>query len=113
MRNRRAASRADKPSSIAAITRPRRSPLRLLVIFTSPQITESSEPDNADLVNPQADSVFIEDALASCLVFGWLALLTDEFRQLGKHTAAGFIANLVFWSEVGYFNRSGQRTRSH
>ncbi|MGD9845507.1 MAG: acyltransferase family protein, partial [Variibacter sp.] len=46
--------------------------------------------------------------LAACLIFGWLALLPDEFLQLGKHTAAGsgFVANLVFWSEAGYFNNT-------
>src|SRR5690606_32425147 len=63
MRKRRAASRVETPSSIAAITRPRRSPLRLLVIITSWQITSSSESDKADRVNPQTDSAFIEDAL--------------------------------------------------
>jgi hypothetical protein len=58
---RRAASRVEPPCSIAAITRPRRSPLRLLVIFTSGQSTSSSESDKADCVNPQTDSAFIED----------------------------------------------------
>ena len=47
IRKRRAASRVETPSSIAAITRPRRSPLRLLVIITSWQITSSSESDKA------------------------------------------------------------------
>ena len=44
--------------------------------------------------------------LLGCLLFGWFVLLADEYRQLGKHTAAGagFISNLVFWNESGYFN---------
>ena len=63
IRKRRAASRVEIPSSIAAITRPRRSALRLLVISTSSQITRSNESDNARRVNPQTDSAFSEDAL--------------------------------------------------
>ena len=44
--------------------------------------------------------------LLSCLLFGWFVLLADEYQQLGKHTAAGagFISNLVFWNESGYFD---------
>lgn len=67
MLKRRAASRVETLPSIGATTRPRRSPLRLLVIFTSSQTTHSSEPDKAVRVNSQIDSVFIKDALASFL----------------------------------------------
>lgn len=44
--------------------------------------------------------------LGSCLVFGWFGLLDDEFKQLGKHMAAGagFVSNFFLWQEVGYFN---------
>ena len=44
--------------------------------------------------------------LLLCLAYGWLILLPDEFRQLGKHVAAGtlFIQNFVFWNESGYFD---------
>ncbi len=44
--------------------------------------------------------------LISCFVFGWFALLANEFKQLGKHIAggAGFISNFVFWNEAGYFD---------
>lgn len=44
--------------------------------------------------------------LVSCLTFGWFALLTEEYSQLGKHTAggAGFVANLILWTESGYFD---------
>ncbi|MDR2307105.1 MAG: acyltransferase [Paucimonas sp.] len=39
-------------------------------------------------------------------IFGWLALFTNEFEQLGKHIAggAGFVANLVLFNESGYFD---------
>jgi peptidoglycan/LPS O-acetylase OafA/YrhL len=39
-------------------------------------------------------------------IFGWFALRADEYRQLGKHIAAGagFASNLVLWSESGYFD---------
>jgi peptidoglycan/LPS O-acetylase OafA/YrhL len=46
--------------------------------------------------------------LVACFTFGWFALFADEFKQLGKHIAAGagFISNLVLWQEVGYFDNS-------
>ena len=46
--------------------------------------------------------------IVACFVFGWFELLADEFKQLGKHIAAGtgFISNFVFWSEAGYFDNS-------
>jgi peptidoglycan/LPS O-acetylase OafA/YrhL len=45
---------------------------------------------------------------AMVLAFGWYALLPDEFRALGKHLAAGagFVSNLAFWQEAGYFDRA-------
>ncbi len=48
--------------------------------------------------------------LISCLVFGWFALLADEYKQLGKHIAggAGFISNFMFWREVGYFDNTSE-----
>lgn len=44
--------------------------------------------------------------LASCYAFGWFALLSDEYKQLGKHIAAGagFISNFILWQESGYFD---------
>ncbi len=44
--------------------------------------------------------------LLSCLAFGWLVLLPDEYKQLGKHTAGGvaFISNFLFLNEVNYFD---------
>lgn len=40
-------------------------------------------------------------------VLGNFALFPKEFSELGKHIAGGaaFVANLVYWSESGYFDR--------
>lgn len=48
--------------------------------------------------------------LTACLFFGWIALLPDEYEQLGKHIlgGVGFASNLVFWSEAGYFDNSAE-----
>ena len=54
--------------------------------------------------------------LAACLVFGWFTLLADEYRQLGKHVAAGagFVSNIVLWNESGYFdNAAGLKPLLH
>lgn len=47
--------------------------------------------------------------LISTIVFGWVVLLHGEFTQIGKHIAAGsgFVSNLVFWNEAGYFDNLG------
>jgi peptidoglycan/LPS O-acetylase OafA/YrhL len=38
--------------------------------------------------------------------FGWFALFSDEYKQLGKHIlgAASYINNFMFWQESGYFD---------
>ena len=48
--------------------------------------------------------------LASCLAFGWYALLPADYRQLGANAAAGagFVANFRLWSESGYFDTSAE-----
>jgi len=48
--------------------------------------------------------------LVGSYAFGWFALLTDEYKQLGKHMAAGagFVSNYVLWGESGYFNNSAE-----
>jgi len=50
--------------------------------------------------------------LTVSLVVGWFALLPDDFKQLGKETAAsaGFGANILFWTQSGYFD-GGARTK--
>ncbi len=44
--------------------------------------------------------------LGACFIFGWFALLPDEYAMLGKHMAAGagFVQNFVLWKEAGYFD---------
>lgn len=46
--------------------------------------------------------------LTVCLAFGWKTMLADDLAHLGKHTAggAGFVANLVLWTEAGYFDQA-------
>lgn len=48
--------------------------------------------------------------LTASYIFGWFALLADEYRQLGKHMAAGasFLSNWVLWREAGYFDNSAE-----
>jgi peptidoglycan/LPS O-acetylase OafA/YrhL len=48
--------------------------------------------------------------LFACFIFGWFILLADEFNQLAKHigAGAGFVSNLVLWSEAGYFDNSAE-----
>ncbi|OHX34864.1 acyltransferase [Methylomonas sp. LWB] len=48
--------------------------------------------------------------LAASFTFGWFALFADEYKQLGKHIAAGagFVSNLVLWNEAGYFDSSAE-----
>ena len=47
--------------------------------------------------------------LGACLAFGWIDLLADEYRQLGRHVAggAGFVSNAVLLLEAGYFDNAG------
>jgi peptidoglycan/LPS O-acetylase OafA/YrhL len=42
----------------------------------------------------------------TCLVFGWLSMMPDEFHALGKHVVGGavFISNIVLLRESGYFD---------
>jgi peptidoglycan/LPS O-acetylase OafA/YrhL len=44
--------------------------------------------------------------LVASFVLGWCILFVGEYKQLGKHIAggAGFVANLILWSESGYFD---------
>lgn len=48
--------------------------------------------------------------LPVCWLAGWFFLLPEEFRQLGLHIAAGagFLQNVVLWSEVGYFETASE-----
>lgn len=44
--------------------------------------------------------------LIATILAGWMILLPNEFRKLGKHLigCSGFISNLVLWKESGYFD---------
>lgn len=44
--------------------------------------------------------------LLAVLIAGKFLLLTDEYQTLGKHIAggAGFVANIIYWSEAGYWD---------
>lgn len=44
--------------------------------------------------------------LISCLAFGWIALLPDEYKALALHVVSGslFVSNLTLWSESSYFD---------
>jgi peptidoglycan/LPS O-acetylase OafA/YrhL len=44
--------------------------------------------------------------LVATIAFGWVVMLPDEFRKLGKHAVAsiGFFVNIVQSKETGYFN---------
>jgi len=46
--------------------------------------------------------------LAAVYALGWLTLLADEYKQLGKHMVggSGFISNIVLFGESGYFDTS-------
>lgn len=42
------------------------------------------------------------------LVFGWFYLIPSDYALLGKHaaTSVGFISNIIYWRESGYFDAS-------
>ena len=48
--------------------------------------------------------------LTTCLIAGWLFLLSQEYKQLGKHIAASsmFIINFVLEEESGYFDTAAE-----
>ena len=50
--------------------------------------------------------------LIACFVYGWFTLLPADYKQLGKHMAAGaaFVSNFAFWNESGYFD-SGSKLK--
>ncbi|MTV41548.1 acyltransferase family protein [Duganella radicis] len=64
----------------------------------------------ADFYSRRIRRIFpaLTTVLLATLLFGWAVLLHGEFRQIGKHVAAGggFVSNLVLWWESGYFDNA-------
>lgn len=50
--------------------------------------------------------------LIASFIYGWFTLLPADYKQLGKHMAAGaaFVSNFAFWNEAGYFD-SGSKLK--
>jgi peptidoglycan/LPS O-acetylase OafA/YrhL len=48
--------------------------------------------------------------LATGMIVGFFWLYSTEYKELGKQAAAGagFVANILFWSESGYFDSEAQ-----
>ncbi|MDH4186134.1 MAG: acyltransferase [Nitrospira sp.] len=48
--------------------------------------------------------------MTASYAFGWFSLLGEEYKQLGKHMlgAAGFVSNVILWSEGGYFDGAAE-----
>ncbi|MBK6630247.1 MAG: acyltransferase [Betaproteobacteria bacterium] len=48
--------------------------------------------------------------LIASLLVGWFALFADEYRQLGRHVAAGagFVSNFILMQESGYFDNAAE-----
>ena len=48
--------------------------------------------------------------LSACYILGWFELLPSEFKQLGKHIAAGagFSQNIILQRESGYFDTASE-----
>jgi len=48
--------------------------------------------------------------LIACFAFGWFVLLSEEYKQLGKHMSAGatFRSNFILWNEAGYFDNAAE-----
>lgn len=44
--------------------------------------------------------------LLACLGIGWVILSPGEYELVGKHVTggAGFVSNLIYWKEAGYFD---------
>lgn len=48
--------------------------------------------------------------MLSILIFGWFALTSSEFQNIGKHVASGalFVSNFNLWLEAGYFDTASE-----
>ena len=45
------------------------------------------------------------------LIFGWFYLIPLEYKTLGEHAGSslGFFSNIVYWTEVGYFDAAAHK----
>lgn len=48
--------------------------------------------------------------MTASYALGWFVLFPNEYKQLSKHIAAGagFVSNLFFWQEAGYFDSTAE-----
>jgi len=48
--------------------------------------------------------------LSVCILSGYILLLPEEYKQVGKHVAAGagFVSNFILWAESGYFDHAAE-----
>ncbi len=80
-----------------------------LIIFKSLEYNEFSL---AEFYTHRIKRIFPALLLVTCACYaaGWIFLLPEEFKQLGKHIAAGmgFVENLVLWKEAGYFDNASE-----
>ena len=76
-----------------------------LIVFKS---LENNEFSLAEFYSHRIRRIFpaLVLVVAASYATGWFVLLSEEFKQLGKHIAAGmgFAENFVLWNEAGYFD---------
>lgn len=84
----------------------------LISLILLGRLAATGRPGIADFYRRRIRRIFpsLLLVLSACLLFGWYALFPEEFRQLGKHTAAGaaFIANFALLGESGYFDAAAE-----
>jgi peptidoglycan/LPS O-acetylase OafA/YrhL len=65
-----------------------------------------------DFYNRRIRRIFpaLTAVMLASLAFGWLALTSYEYSQLGKHIAggAGFVSNFLLYNESGYFDSAAE-----
>ncbi|MGW8390354.1 acyltransferase family protein [Pseudoduganella sp. HUAS MS19] len=76
-----------------------------LIVFKS---LENNEFSLAEFYSHRVRRIFpaLVLVVSTAYAAGWFILLSEEFKQLGKHIAAGmgFAENLILWKEAGYFD---------
>ncbi len=81
------------------------------IIFQNLELATFSFPD---FYKRRVKRIFpaLSLVLLASFVCGWFVLLPADYKQLGKHMAAGagFVSNFAFWNESGYFD-SGSKLK--